>query len=641
MCGILGILSRSNQQLSDQQIIEMRDTMTARGPDDAGLFRRGSVSLAHRRLAIRDLSAGRQPWVSQNGRYVVVYNGEIYNDDQLRSELNAAGIQLKTRCDTEVLVESWALWGPGCIEKLRGMFAFSVVDLRTEELWLVRDRCGVKPLFFAEIGRDFVFASSIAAIRRHPGFSSAPNFAAVGHYLQTLRLTLDRQTVFENIYTVRPAELIHVSGNSRSSQTWWSLPTESNHVDYQESQHQLQNTITESVKLRLKSDVPVGMMISGGVDSSTLVSLARQQLPGSVNGCCGGGKLSSHGRKTAPAGSLEQSDFHFAKQCASDMEIDYAEVGLNSDDYRSTWKTLIDEYETPVSTPTDAIINQVASQLRQTSGVALGGEGADEAFCGYAIAHWSGNDFDRSNALGKLDPETALQVSHRLSQQYGQARFSNQADHYLATHSLIGAPTQQNLFHDSIWQDVHADNATGRYYDQLFTQQPVATSSQRIARVLFQENLKSLLGRLDSATMAAGLEARVPFTDHVLVEQAFRMPTHFKIDLCPHESKPWLSAMELDARGSLHSKRILRSVAANLMSQKLADRPKQSFPTPIRSWLAGDWRSWANQTLLESPFANQIFRREALVELTQLPANLALWNWPVLNIAMWGDRCFS
>ncbi|MFT7632306.1 MAG: asparagine synthase (glutamine-hydrolyzing), partial [Mariniblastus sp.] len=267
MCGILGIIgdgSNTVSQLDDQQLIAMRDTMTARGPDDAGLFREGPISLGHRRLAIRDLQGGQQPFVTRDGRFVLVFNGEIYNDDEIRKELAAAGSPLHSCSDTETLGEAWSQWGPACLEKLSGMFAFGIVDRRTRETWLVRDRCGVKPLFYSQIGREFVFASSIAAIRRHPRFSSSPNFSALGHYLQTLRTNLDHQTVFENVFTVRPAEIIHLIGTRRLHRTYWSLPDSthtglgSNEPSYDEAIAETTRAIEASVKLRLKSDVPLG-----------------------------------------------------------------------------------------------------------------------------------------------------------------------------------------------------------------------------------------------------------------------------------------------------------------------------------------------------------------------------------------------
>lgn len=608
--------------------------MAARGPDDSGLFREGPVALAHRRLAIRDIQDGQQPWVSQNGRFVLVFNGELYNDVEIRDELAQKGIYLRTRCDTEVLAEAWSVWGQGCLERLRGMFAFGVLDRHSNETWLVRDRCGVKPLFYADVGDDFVFASSISAIKKHPRFSAQPNFAAVRHYLQTLRLTLDRETVFKGVFTLRPAEIIHIANNRRTHRIYWELPTQTDdQIGFEEAVQQTEQTIEDAVQLRLKSDVPVGMMMSGGVDSNTLATYARQHQKGQLVGVCGGG--------VQPEACDKGGDFEFASECANELGVDYSESRVPEADYLETWQKLVAEYETPISTPTDVIINHVAKRLKQSVGVALGGEGADEVFCGYEVPHWSGSDFDRSRSLSCLDAVDAEQFRASLQQQYGRTGFESASQHYLSANGLVPVSAQQSLFNARYWNDAQRGRSAELYYDQLFAGRGKTSMSQQYARVLFQVNLESLLSRLDSATMSAGLEARVPYTDHRLVEQAFRYPHHFKIDVCPSETKPWLSSMELAQRGSLRSKRVLRAVASRLMPKRLACRPKMSFPTPLVSWLDQNWKGWISDKLLTSPFANEVFQKSALQELTKLPSSLALWNWPVVNTILWGDRCFG
>jgi len=640
MCGILGIISdSSSRRLDDSQVIAMRDTMTSRGPDGFGLFRESNATFAHRRLAIRDIQGGKQPWTTQNNRFVLVFNGEIYNDQEIRQQLAQQGVYLKTQCDTEALAEAWSLWGPDCIGKLRGMFAFGVFDRQSKQSWIVRDRCGIKPLFYSQIGRDFVFASSIAAIRRHPNFSSSPNFATLGHYFQTLRTTLDHQTVFENIFSVRPAEMIHLVGNNRLHQTYWEIPVspkeaQFHDISFDEAVGESERCLEESVRLRLQSDVPVGMMMSGGVDSNTLATIANRHSKDSILGCCGGG--------TDEQVQEQGGDFEFADSCARELGIDLAKVRVPDESYFETCQELIEQYETPISTPTDAIIFQIARRLKQSVGVAIGGEGADEVFCGYTIPHWSGNDYDSSRAWKKTNCSDAVAgIRESLVRQYGRSEFNSPADHYLSTNGLIPGPTQESLFQPSVWDAVHADGAVYQYYEKLFDQNPRLSMKERYARVLFRTNLESLLGRLDSATMAASLEARVPFTDHHIVEQAFKFPFQFKIDVCPKETKPWLSSMELAQRGSLRSKRILRAVAARMMPKRLANRPKMSFPTPLPVWLNQKWNAWIEDKLTNSAFAKEVFRSDSIRELTRLPEGLAMWKWPVINVVLWGDRCFG
>ena len=573
MCGILGVISSSpSTTLDEAAVLRMRDTMVARGPDEEGFYREENISLAHRRLSIRDVSNGKQPWISQNGRFVIVYNGEIYNDQEIARELVQRGVKIQTHCDTEVLAEAWSQWGTQCVNRLRGMFAFAVVDRKSRQCWLVRDRCGIKPLFYSQINGDFVFASSISAIRKHPHFSSQPNFAAISHYLQTLRITLGDQTVFQNVYTLKPAEIIHFRDGNLDRQIYWSPPTpiNDNSIEFQDAVDDLQETLSDSVRLRLVSDVEVGMMMSGGVDSNTLATMTKQQATQPVVGVCGGGQSNSQADEVG-------SDFEFAYDCANEFGFDYSEVRVSQDSYLDTWQTLIADQSMPLATPTDPIIFHVAKRLKESVGVALGGEGADEAFCGYAIPHWSGNDFERSTNLRDVKAIESIQFRQSLMSQYGRDHFESASDHYLALNGLIPWSAQRALFHEHcLVPDDHL--AVQTHYQSLFASHHELPMVVRYARVLHQVNLESLLRRLDSATMSASLEARVPYADHVLVEKAFQLPHHFKIDVCPNEQQPWLASWELAKRGSLRTKRVLREVASRLMPQRLALASQDEFP---------------------------------------------------------------
>ena len=620
----------------DSVAVAMRDTMKARGPDDAGLWRYQNMLLAHRRLAIRDLESGAQPWVTPDGRYALVYNGEIYNDSELRNELTLLGYRFETRCDTEVLMQAWVAWGTEAIPRLRGMFSFAVVDTVKDRWWLVRDRCGIKPAFYSLIGNQFVFASSIKAITRHPDFSAHPNLATVRHYLSTLRLTFDNQTVFENIHSVRPAEYLEGQGTQFRCQTYWHPPTfnESNR-QYDDAVNQLHSELQNAISLRLKSDVSVGMMMSGGVDSNVIAEMVNSEQ-GPMLGCCGGGLDTAQNPKDGES----KSDFHHARSTAARLNFDYQEVQLNWQEYLATSDQLIEEYSTPLATPTDVIIFRVAERLRESVGVALGGEGADEAFCGYSVPHWSGHDFDRARNLCPSQTPFSIQIRDSLLKQYGRTHFLSPADHYFQTVGLIPLSTQQALFRRETWKEADREAVVESFYNSLFEASDTESTAQKYARVLFRLNLDSLLSRLDAATMAASLEARVPFTDHKVVELAFSLPPHFRIDIAPSESQPWLSSLELFQRGSIRSKRILRSVASRMMPEHAALRPKQSFPTPIESWLNTSWKSHVEHVTQRSPFLQSIFLPESMKLLPQLPDSLAMWNWPILNLAKWGERWF-
>ena len=635
MCGILGIIPKpgSAVQIDISDAIAMRDTMSARGPDDAGMFRDQGVFFGHRRLAIRDLDNGHQPWVSPNGECVLVYNGEIYNDDELRPELTALGFEFQTTCDTEVLMYAWLAWGPESVHRLRGMFAFGVYDFRSKELFLVRDRCGVKPLYYAEIDGDFVFASTVSAIVRHPRFKPAPNLATIRHYLTTLRLTLDRDTVFEGVYTLRPAEILRRSASQTTLNSWWTLPSDTQaDATFEETLSQFEEELKRSVEMRLKSDVAVGMMMSGGVDSNTLAVLAGQASGKTLDGICGGGESSEAGI---------DDDFQYARECADFLNFNFAEERVGPIDYFNTWHELMHGYGTPLSTPTDVIIYNVCRELKKSVGVALGGEGADELLCGYDIPHWAGTDFDRSNALEKLHSVAADQARISLQKQYGRDSFPSAGEHYLSTSSLIPTSVLKQLFREDHWQAACSENAVERFYDQFFPSDSNRSTAENTAVLLHRTNLEALLSRLDGASMNASLETRVPYTDHVLVEKSFRAKHSYRIDVAPHEHSPWLSSQELSKRGSLRSKRLLRATAGKMMPQRLANRPKASFPTPLAGWIHSEWDDYVQQEFRTNKFANELFRPAALQQMAMLPPQLSMWKWPMLNIMAWGKRWFN
>jgi asparagine synthase (glutamine-hydrolysing) len=613
----------------------MRDSMAARGPDDATLLKTRNIIFAHRRLAIRDQAGGKQPILSPNGRFVIVYNGEIYNDGDLRDELKCRGYRFSSQCDTEVLAAAWQEWEQDCVYKLRGMFAFGVYDLHEFRLTLVRDRFGIKPLFFTEINGEIVFASTIAAIKRHPSFSAKPNLAAVRHYLSTLRLTLDNQTVYVGIETLRPAEIITFRHGTQQNSIYWSPPESAptSEMTFAEAVDQLESTLRDSVSMRMVSDVPVGMMLSGGVDSNTLAYMIKDAKQGSFHARCGGG--------VDPEFPTENSDFEFARDCATQNDLDFEEVLVDADSYQDQWQDLLTQYQTPVSTPSDVIIHKIAANLKRSVGVALGGEGADEACCGYEVPHWSGADFDLFATLGSLEPAKAQTALSSLQQQYGDSPVGSASELYLACNGLIPRQAQRALFRESTWQAADADGIVEGHYDQLFSSLNGMSTAEKTAHVLLKTNLESLLTRLDSATMLASLEARVPYADHVFVEQLFRLPHSYRIDVCPSETSPWRSSLDLANRGSIRPKRLIHAAAERIMPPKLAQRPKCSFSTPVPIWLQSNWKSWISDKLLSSDFASELFRPEAIRQLTQLPPQLSMWNWPIANVILWSEACLA
>lgn len=638
MCGIFGTIGPvgPGAPLAAVQAERLRDLMTDRGPDGAGLLLRGNVVLAHRRLAIRDPAGGHQPWVSDDGSVAVVYNGEIYNDAELRDALSRQGFRFRTRCDTELIPAAYEAWGVDCVDRLRGDFAFGLYDFRRQRLLLARDRCGVKPLFFAWFDAFFVFASTVKAIRRHPACRAKPNWRVLSHYLTTLRLTLGRETVFDGISTLRPGERLVLERGRVTVDRYWEPPAEQPHDDFAAAADAFESRLREATRIRLAGDVPAGLFLSGGVDSNALACVVRDETGAGLPAGCGVGQQPA----TAPP-----SDAAYAATAARHAGCELETTVVGPHEYREIWLGLLDDYDTPVSTPTDVILFRLSEAMRRSAGFVLGGEGADELLCGYAVPHFSGHDFDRSRRLdrGQWSPPPHVRRLFRASLRRGYDReaFGSPAEHYFALNSLIPSAAKAGLLRPTVWETAGRDEPMMTCYDAQLAGPGDASPSVRLARLLHRVNLEALLSRLDSAAMGASLEVRPVYTDHLLVEESFRLPERFKIALAEEEQAPFLSAADLSSRGSLREKRLLRTVAARLMPVRLANRPKASFPTPVAAWLGGEWSGWARRTLCESRFAAAMLRPEAVRELADNPAGAGMWLWPILNVALWGDRQFG
>ncbi|WP_166819925.1 asparagine synthase (glutamine-hydrolyzing) [Thalassoroseus pseudoceratinae] len=629
MCGIVGVVAKPGRlpKVSDSTLRAMSDAIAHRGPDGQGTFRRAEVAFAHRRLAIRDPQHGRQPWNSRDGQCVLTYNGEVYNDRELRSELETHGHRFSTRCDTEVVMAAYRQWGTDCVNRLHGMFAFGLYDFERQQLLLVRDRFGVKPLVWCDVDDCVAFASEPVALLAWSEVSRQPDWAVISQHLSTFRSTLGDRTVYANIRQLPPAHYLLSIGDKIRIVRYWSHPEHESASDISSFESHFDQAVTR----RLVSDVPVGLFLSGGVDSSTIGTKAHDYLDiGTPSFCVTGEQQTS-----------EMTDSHFAKRCATHLRTDHTTITLDAETYWSRWQEMIHRLQVPLSTPNDVLIYEMAKTAKRSVSVVLGGEGADELLGGYAAVQWSGHDYDRSRQLaenrfgGSSAARRLAEVS--LQRTYGRTRFESATDHFLSSNCLIPTAVKPHLVAPEFWEDAEYDSRLTTEYQTTLDEQPDQATSNRYARLLHRINLEGLLGRLDQTTMLAGLETRVPFTDHEFVEYASRLPVEHKLRLSSAETAPFLSAPELAARGAFESKVALREFARHRLPIELADRPKASFPTPVAYWIANDWRERIQLHLATSRFIRSVFNPAAISELRENPAAAGMWLWPILNLSFWGD----
>ena len=615
MCGVLAILSAHGTISTSQRrtALKMSDVMSARGPDGHGCVVRDGVLLAHQRLAIRDIDAGQQPMVTRDGRYAISYNGEIYNDTELRCELSRDhGIEFQTRCDTETLVHAFAVWGKHCVDHLRGMFAFVAVDYETGEILIARDRCGVKPIFYTQVDSSLVVASSIAALLEHPSVPREPNYRAVSHYLSSFRLTLGRETMYKNIFQIEPANRMMMGRSGIELETYWELPVEDATLPFQAAVAELSTGLDDAVERRQVSDRPVGMLLSGGVDSAAIAS----------------SMIKTQGTFLACSAGIEVEN---AAETADVVGCDFATVQPDETEFQTAWDEIVSTSRLPASTPSDPMILLLARALKEHVDVAIGGEGADEMLCGYAAQHWAGEDYDR---------QYTLPFRESMVKSYGRDRFRSPVELFLAGNSFLRSEFKSSVLSREAWRAAEFDEAVTPVYEAATGNIDGEDASRQIYRMIHRINLEGQLSRLDTATMMASLEARVPFTDHPLSERMARVPfgKHIRVRAGADAGG---TAMDLAANESLDTKRVLREVANERFPETIANRPKQSFPTPLFDWMAGPWRANVKRTLASSPFLRELIHPELLPQLAETPQNAGVLLWPLMNLAAWGDREFA
>ncbi|MBX3402047.1 MAG: asparagine synthase (glutamine-hydrolyzing) [Phycisphaeraceae bacterium] len=614
MCGILGIACSMGHRigLTDVQVVAMRDTMSHRGPDGAGLWRsaQGHVALAHRRLAVIEPDPpdhGAQPMMSDDGRFVLVYNGELYNDDEVRRDLARCGAVFRTRCDTETVLRALAEWGVGALARFRGMFALALFDSREQRLLLARDPLGIKPLYWHTGGGDrgqVVFASEISPILSHPGVPVSPDWATLSAYLTTIRATLGERTLFDGVRVVRPGGFVEFDlahgGRARAGEFWRSTPVRAaGEVDDAEAQQLVRRAVVESVGAHLRSDVPVCSLLSGGLDSTIIASLAAAAAP-------------PRGLRTYAAGhddGAPDADLACARRAAAELGTEHAEAPITRELFLARWPEMVARLGAPLSTPNEVAINEVARRLRVDGRiVALSGEGADELFAGYDAIVSAALEFEAAHAANARGDAAQTAAGRAM------------------LHVCAGAWTpperKGDVLAEEVWRAVEGDAAMRAELGAEFLELtrhagPHASAADIHLRYLRRINLAGLLQRLDTATMLERVEGRTPLADCRIAELAESLPIGRKF-------LPGSPAQ---------TKRCLRSAFAADLSPWVIARPKASFPLPFQAWIEG-----TGDVLRESGFAAQVFAPGAVEAVAQQTGALWRLGWPMLNLALWGER---
>ena len=635
MCGIAGLVDLTRRSGADalrDAASRMANSLGHRGPDDQGIWidAEAGVALGHTRLSIIDLSpAGAQPMVSSCGRYVLSYNGEVYNAPDLRAELVAAGRRFRGHSDTEVMVEGFAVWGVRqTVERLIGMFAFAAWDRSNRRLTLVRDRLGVKPLYWGDVDGNLVFSSELKALRLLPGWQGEIDRNALAEFLRYGYVPTPK-SIYRGISKLAPGTLLEFGEDTEVQQTaYWSLAEVAERgqsslleIEDEAAVEMLEGLLTDSVRRRMVADVPLGMFLSGGIDSSTIAALMQAS--------------SAQPIRTFTIGFHEEgySEAAHARKVAAHLGTEHTELYVTPTEAQAVIPELPSIYDEPFADSSQIPTYLVSKMTRRHVNVALSGDGGDEVFAGY-------NRYCQGHALARMT--SALPRPMRRAMASAMTAIAPGTWDYLA--NAVPRRIRPRLAGDKIHKlaGVLLQDSIG-FYRYLVTQCPTSSFVEgagaldeslydSAVRDRFPDDVSwmqyidtltylpdDILAKVDRASMAVGLEVRVPLLDHRVVEFSWRLPQRLKL------------------RGAA-GKWLLRQVAYKYVPAKLLERPKMGFAVPIDQWLRGPLKDWASD-LLNSPNGSGLIDRGQIGEKwKEHKAGALNWHdllWNVLMFEAW------
>jgi asparagine synthase (glutamine-hydrolysing) len=598
MCGIAGALSPALDAATLLARVErMTSTLVHRGPDDHGStvveLPSGRVALGFRRLSILDLSPrGRQPMRSPESGAVLCYNGEVYNFRELRERLSARPAAALSTGDAAVLLAAWDEWGLGAFDRARGMWAAAVVDPRSDLLVLSRDRLGKKPLYVAAVAGDWIFASEVKALLEWPGFERRLDLDGLSDYL-SYRYPLGGASFYVGVEMVEPGCHLRFRSGRLERVRYWEVPSDppGERPVTADSLAEVRAALHEAVRIRLESDVPLGAYLSGGLDSSIVVREMADQSTGPV--------------RTYSAGFPEQdyNEFPYARSVAELVGADHRELLIEVDRYWEELAATIAVKDAPLSVPNEVPLRLLAREIKRSVTVVLSGEGADETFGGYGRIFRSAEDPARLSpaALAELPAEVRAGLVEAACRKYGGSLPADPVDHFLALYSYVPLADKRQLLGDAFagWP---AERLLRRdTFAALFGRFAGLSAPERFMRVFLQAHLPGLLLRLDASTMAHGVEARVPFVDHRVVELACSLSLPHKLRWRSEADRAAAAGLLGDAISEVHdeTKAALREAWRGRLPEAVLTRRKVGFPVPLGRWFAGELGRLAGDLLLD------------------------------------------
>ena len=624
MCGINGIaFSKKSKRKIDRRVLEnMRDVQFHRGPDDGGMFIDENVGLGHRRLSIVDVSHGAQPMFNEDRSLVIIYNGEIYNHADYRAELEAKGHVYQTHCDTETILHLYEEYGAKCVEKLRGMFAFAIWNRREQTLFIARDRLGVKPLYYVHDREgNLFFGSEIKTLLEAGAVKPELNYNALPDQLANYGTSFD-ETLFKNVKRLLPGHILFWHDGKLRIEEFWDVQFEPKHEGKSDQDYieQWREMFKHSVKLRLMADVPLGMFLSGGIDSSAICAMLSEMVDEPI--------------KTFSVGFAEReaNEFEYARIVANAYKTEHHEITITPEQFFAELPNLVWHEDEPLGFIASVPLYFVSKLAQKYVKVVLTGEGSDEILAGYgryakAVSLLNYGEKYESltpNFLREIVKSGASLVGGKLNRTF-LTRQSDIENLFLDNFGIFPKAMQEKLLSPETKARISEQNPYF-YQNKWLAKTDAKDILDKLLYVDTKTYLHELLMKQDQMSMAASIESRVPFLDHQLVEFTAKMPVNMKL------------------RGKT-TKWILREAMRGILPDKILTRSKMGFPVPVGNWFRGEFRHIVDEYVLnERSLSRGIFEADFVHELVQnhqAGENHDQRLWFLVNFEIWQRQIFD
>ncbi len=617
MCGIFGIkFVDSTRNVQEQLVVESTDLMKHRGPDDAGYWVSSGIGLGHRRLSIIDLSPlGHQPMFNEDDAVGLVFNGEIYNYQELYKPLCDSGHVFRSKSDTEVIIHAFEEWGIDCVHKFNGMFAVGIWDDKDQSLWVVRDRLGIKPIYYFWDGEVFIFSSEIKPILKTGFVRPEMNETVLDAYF-SVGYVPGPETMFKYIKKVRPGHFLHLKDGRLIEKEYWDFADIAQiQLSDRQYEERLEELFCDSISKRLISDVPLGVFLSGGLDSSAIVAKMSEVVNDSINTFTVGYDM-----------SRTFSEEPFADLVARKFKTKHHIFKLEPDDFFLSIGKLVEFAEEPIVEPAAIALYHISKLARETATVLLSGEGSDELLAGYYLY----SIMDKIDKLRKYTPSPILSLSKIAAIIFNRLKIKKYSDwlalplekRYQGTSSYLTDNMKKALYTKEFY------NSKGSYLEDTFAHyfSKAGSKQSSLSKMLYVDTktwlVDDLLIKADKMTMAASIELRVPFLDYRMVELAASYPASMKIN-------------------AGNGKAILKSIMKDKLPESIVYRKKMGFPVPIKDWFSNDL-SRALHKISERPelknWINVDFMQEVLRNHTSGVEDNGKLIMSLLVLTFWMDQ---